>query len=356
MAYIELDKEKLKYNYNYLDQTFKGHKIQWGIVTKVLCGNKVFIQEIIDLGISQVCDSRTSNLKVIKKLKPEIETVYIKPPAIGNIRNVIEYADISFNTEYSTIKGLSAEARKQGKLHKIIIMIEMGDLREGVMRKEFINFYSRVFNLPHIEVVGIGTNLNCLNGVLPNNDKLIQLSLYRQLIQAKFNKNIPLVSGGTSVTIPLLLKGMLTGGVNHFRVGETLFFGNDLYNNVKLENMESRIFRLFAEIIELSEKPVVPEGEIGLNLTGNLVEINEEDYSKRTFRAILDLGLLDVEENNIQPVDKELKFVGSSSDMIVMDLGENLQKYKVGDLIEFEINYLGLLSLLNSNYVEKRVV
>lgn len=356
MAYIELDRKKLKYNYNYLDQLFKGHNIQWGIVTKVLCGNELFLKEILDLDISQVCDSRTSNLKVIKKLRPEIETVYIKPPAIGNIKNVIKYADISFNTEYSTIKGLSAEATKQDKFHKIIIMIEMGDLREGVMRKEFINFYSRVFHLSHIEVVGLGTNLNCLNGILPNNDKLIQLSLYKQLIQAKFHKNIPLVSGGTSVTIPLLLKGLLTGGVNHFRVGETLLFGNDLYNNTKLEGMESNIFSMFAEIIELSEKPVVPDGEIGLNLAGNLVEINEEDYNKRTFRAILDLGLLDVEESNIQPVDKELEFVGSSSDMIVMDLGENSQKYKVGDLIEFEINYLGLLSLLNSNYIEKRVV
>lgn len=356
MAYIELDREKLKYNYDYLDQLFENHDIQWGVVTKVLCGNELFIREILDLDISQVCDSRTSNLKVIKKLKPDIQTVYIKPPAIRNIKNVIKYADISLNTEYSTIKGLSEEAERQEKLHKIIIMIEMGDLREGVMRKEFIRFYSRVFNLPHIEVVGIGTNLNCLNGVLPNNDKLIQLSLYKQLIQAKFHKNIPLVSGGTSVTIPLLFKGLLPGGVNHFRVGETLFFGNDLYNNTKLEDMESNIFRLFAEIIELSEKPVVPEGEIGLNLTGKSVEIQEEYYNQSSYRAILDLGLLDVEECNMQPVDKELEFVGSSSDMIVMDLGENVQHYKVGDLIEFEINYLGLLSLLNSNYIEKRVV
>jgi len=356
MAYIEFDKEKLRYNFNYLDQLFKSHDIQWGIVTKVLCGNETFIKEILDLDISQVCDSRTLNLKVIKKLKPEIETVYIKPPAIRNIKNVIKYADISFNTEYSTIKGLSEEAERQNSPHKIIIMIEMGDLREGVMRKEFINFYFRVFNLPYIEVVGIGMNLNCLNGVLPNNDKLIQLSLYKQLIQSKFHKNIPLVSGGTSVTIPLLTKDLLPGGVNHFRVGETLFFGNDLYNNTKLENMVSNVFRFFTEIIELSKKPVVPEGDMGLNLTGNSVEINKEDYNKSSYRAILDLGLLDVEERNLQPIDKELEFVGSSSDMIVMDLGENLRNYKVGDLIEFDINYLGLLSLLNSNYIEKRVV
>ncbi|MDO9580460.1 MAG: hypothetical protein Q7J06_07825, partial [Bacteroidales bacterium] len=184
----------------------------------------------------------------------------------------------------------------------------------------------------------------------------IQLSLYKQLIQAKFHKNIPLVSGGTSVTIPLLLKGLLPGGVNHFRVGETLFFGNDLYNNTKLENMESNVMRMFAEIIELSEKPVLPEGDMGLNLSGNSVEINKEDYNKSSYRAILDFGLLDIEEKNLQPIDKEMVFVGSSSDMIVFDIGENLQNYKIGDLIEFEINYLGLLSLLNSNYIEKRVV
>jgi len=232
----------------------------------------------------------------------------------------------------------------------------MGDLREGVLRKELIHFYSRVFQLPHIEVIGIGTNLNCLSGVLPNKDKLIQLSLYKELIQVRFHKNIPLVSGGTSVTIPLIFNNLLPEGVNHFRVGETLFFGNDIYNNVRIEDMKSDIFRLFAEIIELSEKPFVPEGELGTNLTGHVVEINEEDYGKIAYRAILDLGLLDVEDSNIRPVDRDMEFIGSSSDMIVMDLGENKKNYKVGDLVEFEVNYLGLLSLLNSFYIEKRVV
>lgn len=356
MAYVELNREKLVFNYKYLEELFKKHNIQWGVVTKVLCGNELFISEVLRLGIKQVCDSRTSNLRVIKKLNPDIETIYIKPPAIRNIKNVVKYADISLNTEYLTIKGLSVEAQKQNKLHKIIIMIEMGDLREGVLRKEFINFYSRVFNLPHIEVIGLGTNLNCLNGVLPDNDKLIQLSLYKQLIQARFNKNIPLVSGGSSVTIPLLFRGLLPVGVNHFRVGETLFFGTDVFNKTWIENMDPDVFRLFAEIIELSEKPVVPRGELGYNLTGDKIEIKEEDYNKHSFRAILDVGLLDVEDCNIRPVDKDLQFVGSSSDMIVLDLGDNPRRYKVGDILEFKINYLALLSLLNSNYVDKRVV
>ena len=356
MAFIELNRKKLQHNFKYLQQLFTRHNIQWGVVTKVLCGNELYLKEVLELGALQVCDSRTTNLEAIKRIKPEIETIYIKPPAKRNIKDVVRFANISFNTEYTTIKQLSEEAGRQKKIHKIVIMIEMGDLREGVMRNEFIDFYARVFDLPHIEVVGIGTNLNCLNGILPNNDKLIQLSLYKQLIEAKFNKSIPYVSGGSSVTIPLLFKDLFPHGITHFRIGETLFFGNDLYNGIPLENMQTNIFRLFAEIIELSKKPVVPEGEIGVNVAGHSIEINENDFGKTSNRAILDLGLLDVEEKNIMIVDKALEFVGASSDMLVLDLGENEQNYKVGDLIEFELNYLGALSVLNSNYIEKKVV
>ena len=134
----------------------------------------------------------------------------------------MRYADVSFNTEFETIRLISEEAVRQNKKHKIIIMIEMGDLREGVLGDNLIDFYSSIFKLPNIEIVGIGTNLNCLNGVMPSHDKLIQLSLYKQLIDATFKVKIPWVSGGSSVTIPLLLKKMLPTGINHFRIGQTL--------------------------------------------------------------------------------------------------------------------------------------
>ena len=147
-----------------------------------------------------------------------------------SIRGIIRHADVSFNTEIDTIKMLSDEAVKQGKVHKIIIMIEMGDLREGVMGEELIDFYRQVLELPNIEISGIGTNLNCLSGVMPTQDKLIQLSLYKQLIESRFNISIPWVSGGTSVAVPLMLRNARPMAVNHFRIGEALFFGKDLFS------------------------------------------------------------------------------------------------------------------------------
>lgn len=355
MAFITLDQKKLKSNFDYLENLFKKQHIQWSVVSKLLCGNKDFLGVLLQLGIKQVCDSRISNLKTIKAINPTIETIYIKPPAKRSVPNVVKYADISMNTEVETIRLLAAEAKKQGKIHKVIIMIELGELREGVMGDDLVAFYADIFNIENIDVVGIGTNLSCLYGVLPNNDKLIQMSLYKQLIEAKFNKKIQYVSGGSSVTIPLIFQNLLPKGINHFRVGETLFLGTDVYNNTALPNMHSDVFQLYAEIIELIEKPQVPMGEMGTNVDGISYEFDDALVGQTSYRAIIDIGLLDVEEKHIQAIDKNISFVGASSDMLVIDLGENKKNYKVGDLLKFKLDYMGTLRILNSRYIEKKV-
>lgn len=355
MAYIELSKKKLKHNYQFLDSVFKKHHIDWGVVTKLLCGNKTFLNEILKLGIKEAHDSRISNLKTIKTMAPDVQTVYIKPPAKRSVPSLIKYADVSFNTSFETMKLISAEAVKQKKIHKVIIMIEMGDLREGVMGENLMNFYARIFDLPNIEVIGIGTNLNCLNGIMPTHDKLIQLSLYKQLIEVKFNKKIQWVTGGSSVTIPLVFKKMIPKGVNHFRIGETLYRGIDLFEEKIIEGMYGDVFRLYAEIIELYKKPIVPYGEIGTNVAGESPEIDEGDYGKSTFRAIIDVGLLDIDLQHLTPDDENVELSGASSDMIVLDIHNNTKGYKVGDLISFTLSYMGILAIMNSNYINKVV-
>lgn len=355
MAFIRLYKDKLKHNYDFLNKLFEDRNIQWGVVSKILCGNELYIKELLNLGIREIHDSRISNLKLIKKLDPDVQTVYIKPPAKRSIRNIVRYADVSFNSELETIYMLCDEAEKQNKKHKVIIMVEMGDLREGVMGDELLDFYGEIFKMPNISISGIGTNLNCLHGVMPSQDKLIQLSLYKQLIEAKFGVEIPWVSGGTSVTIPLLLKNMRPMAVNHFRVGEALFFGNDLFTNEPIEGMETDVFRLYAEVIELTEKPVIPIGNLGQNVAGITFESEEQDLSKTHYRAIVDIGLLDVQTEYLIPEDDKVTIAEASSDMLVLDLGDSSYNYKVGDLISFRLKYMGALRLMNSDYIEKQV-
>lgn len=356
MAYLKLYRNKLNHNFKELDKLFKKNNISWGIVTKLLCGNKTFLEEVLNLGIKQVSDSRITNLKSIKNINPNIETIYIKPPAHKSIKSVIRYADVSLNSEYETIKLLSKEALRQKKLHKIIIMIEMGDLREGVVGSKLIEFYSKVFKLKGIQVVGLGTNLNCLHGVMPSKDKLIQLSLYKQIIELKFDKKIPYISGGTTVTIPLLKKKLLPHEINHFRVGEALYFGADLFSGKTLSGMYPSVFELCAQIIEIAEKPMVPTGELKENPSGEMFEIDEKLYGKHSYRAIIDIGLLDVNPDFLTPLDPNIKIIGASSDMLIIDVSDNEANYRNGSIVKFGMSYMGALSLMNSRYIDKMVI
>ena len=355
MAYVKLYRSELRHNFEFLDKLFKQNNVKWGITTKLLCGSKGFLEEVINLGIGEVHDSRISNLKVIKEIDPDTITIYIKPPPKDAIPDVIRYADISLNTELSTLHELSDEAMRQDRVHKVIIMIEMGDLREGVMRDDLLNFYEKVFQLPGIEVVGLGTNLNCLHGVMPDGDKLIQLALYKQIIELRFKKKIPLVSGGTTVTIPLLLRNQLPLGVNHFRVGEALFFGKDLFTNGIIDGMSDQVMELYTQIIEISEKPLVPMGELGVNPQGKTTQIADGDYGKTSYRAIIDIGVLDIQPDYLIPVNEKIKILDASSDMLILDVGTNPEDYKVGDMIRFKLKYMGALGLMSSDYIEKRV-
>lgn len=355
MAEILISRKKLKHNYDILDKLFSKNNIQWGIVTKLLCGNPMYIKEIIGLGARELMDSRISNLRAIKKIDPEVTTIYIKPPPRRSIRNIVRYADVSLNSDLETMRLISEEAHKQGKKHQVIIMIEMGELREGVMGDNLVNFYEKVFELPNIEIIGFGTNLNCLYGVMPSRDKLIQLSLYKQIVEVKFKRNIKYISGGTSVTIPMLFKNQVPPGVNHFRVGETLYFGADLFTGGTIKGMRDDVITFQAEIIELIEKPVVPEGNLAENPSGDTYEINPEDYGKTSYRALLDVGLLDISPDFLLPTDKSFELAGASSDILVIDLGKNPKKYKVGDFIKFKLKYMGALGLFNSDYIIKRI-
>lgn len=356
MAFITLDRSKLKHNYTQLNTLFTSKNISWAVVGKILCGNEIFLKELLALKPKQICDSRVSNLISIKSIDPKIETIYIKPAPNGSIKEIVKYADISFNTELESIKLLSEEAVKQNKVHKIVVMVELGERREGVLRNDLIDFYETIIQLPNLEILGLGTNLTCMYGILPNNDKLIQLDLYKQLLELKFNSKISVLSGGASVTIPLILNNSLPAEINHFRIGESLFMGTNAYDGSSFNHLKQNVFKLHAEVIELHEKPMMPQGEVGTNMMGEKLTFNPNWEDTSNYRAIIDLGLLDIDIEHITPLDNNLEIVGGSSDMIVLDIGDNNDNIKVGDTIPFHMNYMGILRIMNSDYVDKKIV
>ncbi len=365
MAELIIYKNEIKNNIKKLSSYFEKNNIEWSLVTKVFSGDIEFLNHILtdDVieNINSVGDSRLTSLRNLKKVNPEMRTIYIKPPALVYADEVVKYADISLNTEYKTIEALNTAAVKQNKIHKVIIMIELGELREGVNRESLVNFYAKVFNLSNIEVIGLGSNLGCMYGVEPTYDKLQQLVLYKELIEAKYKRKLKFVSGGSSITLPLIENNILPKGINHFRIGEAAFFGTSPLDNQKFNQLSTNTFEFRANIIELEEKAVVPDGIISDANIGHTAEYNEEDINSNTYKAILDFGMLDVDRKDIYTDDDDIKFVGITSDMTVIDVGDNKlkdgkKKYKVGDTISFKPNYMAVARLLNSKFIDKRFI
>ena len=292
----------------------------------------------------------------LRNALPDAETWYLRPPHLSAIDQVVALSSISLNSESETIEALGLEAQRQGKTHKLIIMIELGDLREGILPGSLIKFYERVFQLPCIEVLGIGANLGCLAGAVPNIDQLMQLVLYRELLELKFRRKIPLISAGTSAVLPLLLEGTVPKALNHFRIGEALFLGTDLIHGGTLRGLRDDVVVVEAEIAEIKKKNLVPLGETSDLSPFPSAAGAESAPGQRGYRALVTIGHLDTDVSGLTPFNPDFQIAGASSDLTVVNIGESACGLKVGDAITFRMNYAALLRLMSSRYVVKEAV
>ncbi len=356
MAYIDIHVKRIIENIELLSHFLESNNKSWTLVQKVLGSNYEVIKELLASQaikhLHSVGDSHLSGLKAVKDINPNLKTLYIKPPALAYIPDIIRYADISVNTSLNTIFALNDEAKKQGKIHKIIIMIELGELREGVLRSQILKFYETVFNLPQIQVLGLGTNLGCMFGVQPNFDKLIQLSLYKQLIEVSFKQKLDIISGGSSITLPLIIDKKIPAEINHFRIGEAAFLGISPYNNEAFLNLNTNAFEFNSYIVELKKKSNEPDGVIGDSNVGTTGDAN---LTGESYKAIVDFGSLDVNPDYLKPVKDNIHFFGNSSDMTVYNLGNNHEHLAEGDAITYIPNYMGVANLMNSRFVDKEI-
>lgn len=355
MATLRLNRDALRENYAELDRRMAGHGVSYGVVTKLLCGTEPFLRELLSFGPREVLDARVSNLATIRRIDPEIRTVYIKPPAPGAADDVVRVADASLNSEIDTLAALDAAAGRQGVRHGVFVMVEMGDLREGLMEDRVLDFVERALDFPHLRLEGLGANFNCLNGTLPSPEKLERLSRLRTSVEERYDVTLRWVSGGSSIVLPLLFDGQVPAEINHVRIGESLYYGRDLVSGERFRGMRDDVFELEAEVVEVADKPTQPTGPFGEAPLGEADATRTDGPKEATRRALLDVGWLDLEPHLLHAKDEGVEVVGVSSDMTVVDVARRRGRTRVGERLRFSVEYMGALKLLHSPYVDKEV-
>lgn len=354
---LVIDIEKLKSN---LDGVAKITKDQGGcslmIVTKGLCAVKEMTDMVAKHPLVDImADSRTANLAKYADVARANgkETLLLRLPMECEIEDVVNFADISLNSEIYTMDLLNKEAKKQGKKHKVILMIDLGDLREGVFfgdEEVVFNTVQEILNMDNIILEGIGVNLTCYGAIIPKEDNLSILADYADKIEAKFDIKLNIVSGGNSSSIYLIEKGELPARINNLRLGEAFLLGNDTAYGAKLEGTTDDTMILEAQIVELKEKPSLPIGEVGKDAFGNVPKYDDLGIIKR---AIVAVGQQDIPNDNIIPLDSKIEVLGGSSDHTILNVTNSDTKYKVGDVVKFKVEYGAMLRAATSPYVEK---
>lgn len=321
------------------------------LVTKVVADNKEVIKALVDSGVNCIGESRIENLISYKDIKAEKWLIRI--PMICEIEDVIKYCDVSLNSEIATLKALNEAAIKQNKIHKVILMYELGDLREGATKQELKQIIKETLNLSNIKIYGLGANLSCYGAIIPTNENMNELVEVAEELEKEFNIKFELISGGNSSSFKMLKNGELPDRINNLRLGESIFLGNVPCFEEPIQEFNRNNFMLKTQIVELKEKPSIPRGKHYVDSFGQIPTFVDRGIRKR---AIVALGKQDVRLDCLIPEDDEIIVLGGSSDHIILDVTNCRKELKVGNEIEFKLTYGGVLNLMTSKYVERKII
>ena len=324
------------------------------LVTKALCADRNVCKMLAEHPqVDFLADSRVANIKKYYDLVAANgkQSVLLRLPMMSEIQDLVKYVDISQNSEMVTIKAIAEEAKKQGKVHRIILMVDLGDLREGMFfenEEAILDAAAEIEAMEGVELFGMGTNLTCYGAIIPKNDNLSVLCDIAGKVEARIGRSLEVISGGNSSSIYLIWKEDMPEKISNLRLGESFLLGNDTaYGETVPGTVHDAI------LIELKEKPSLPSGEVGKDAFGNVPEYEDRGVIKR---AILGIGKQDVDIDGLTPLDEQIDILGGSSDHMILDVTGCDREYKVGDTVKFRPEYGALLKAATSEYVEKEYI
>lgn len=344
---LEIDLDRIEYNARVLVERLSERGISVTGVTKAGVGSSGIANAMLRAGVSALGDSRIENIEALCHQHIVASMQLIRAPMLSQVERVVRLADMSFNTELSVINGLSRAARKAKCMHDIVLMVELGDLREGIMSADLENTVHSVLLLPYIALRGIGANLACHGGVVPDASNMSELFALADSIEATFDVRLDLVSGGNSANLDWAFSGADTGRINNLRLGESILLGCEPLHRRPIEGLHTDAITLVAEVIEAKIKPSRPWGTIAQTAFGEKPAATDDGDIAR---AILAIGRQDIDPAGLVP-PSGTSVLGASGDHLIIACGDSLPA--VGAEIRFGLNYSALIRAMTSPFVVK---
>jgi len=347
---LEVDLDKVEHNARALVSRLAVRGIAVTAVTKATLGSPQVARRLLRAGVAGLGDSRIENIEAMRRAGIVAPITLIRSPMPSQVQRVVEHADVSLNTEIEAIAALDAAARALARVHRVVLMVELGDLREGILPGDLEAVVDQVRRLPNVSLVGIGTNLACQSGVVPGVANMAELSALAGSIEARFGMTLQTISGGNSGNLGWALSGAEIGRVNDLRLGESILLGREPLGRRPIEGLHTDAITLVAEVIESKVKPSQPWGEVGQTAFGEHARAEDRGVMAR---AILALGEQDTDPSGLEPPGG-FEVLGASSDHLVIDTGSD--RLAVGAEVTFRPNYSALVRAMTSPFVTRVMI
>ncbi len=352
---IEVDCERLRRNTEAVVALCKPHGIEVVGVTKACCGHPDVARAILAGGAGKLAESRLGNVRRLRQAGIEAEIILLRLPSMSEAREVVRLTQVSLNSQVETVRAISQAASAQGVTHRVILMLETGDRREGVMPERALEVARGMVGLPNIELIGMGANTTCIGGVLPTRENTQLLVDAAEMVERQLGIHFQTFSAGNSASLALLLRDEMPARANQLRIGGAIMIGEvDSTNDWPDALPHQDAFIVRAEVIEVEVKPSAPEGRLAPNAFGDIP--HWPDLGSRR-RAILALGRQDLQIESLIPKRPGVTILGASSDHLVLDVTEASPPVHTGEQMEFRPLYgavaTGMASAVAQQIVRK---
>ena len=312
-------------------------------VGKGSCGNVHIANAMLAGGIQMLGESRLPVMRRLRAGGVMADFMLLRIPRASEAFEIVQLAKVSLNSELTVMRALSAAAARLGTRHQVLLMLEMGDRREGVTLEHAIATAGEILKLPNIDLVGTAVNWGCVSGVMPSEAKLAELVDITEQIERTYSILLPIISGGNTANLSLVLAGKTPRRVNQLRIGEGILLGNNVPIWNRIPGLVPGIFTLIAEVIEVQTKPTLPDGDIGYDAFGGIPTF--VDLGERR-RAIVAMGKQDLFVDSLTPRRSNIAIVAASSDHTVLDVTDVFPPVQVGDELEFDVTYAGVATAM----------
>ena len=310
-------------------------------VTKAVDGAPAVGRAMLEAGASGLADSRLPALVRLAAhaLAP---LTLIRPPQRDELELVAQVADRLVLSDADTARRLGECA--PGAPLEVLLAVDLGDRREGVLPEDAAVVARRLAVLPGISFTGIAVNFACLSGQLPSQALFAAAEDVLAAVVGDCAAEPLLSLGGTCCLQHL--DGYAPRFATEIRSGGGPLYGYDFVSGAPLDGVERRDPVLAAAVLECSRKPPAPPCEVGLDAFGHVpgADLPGDD----AWYALVALGRRDCDPAGLRPLLQGAYVAGMTSDVGVVIVPEPVPP---GSELSFAVDYDALVRAVTSPFV-----